>query len=135
MTKKYKPRSWMEWSRQFALRPLRNDTDLNAATAVLGDLLKECELGEEGEDYLNVLGDLIWNYENVHFAFPSIPDAKMLRRLLNFHQVTEVELAQASGLPETTIARILANKRPFSRRHINAICKALDASPLSFDGR
>jgi len=68
---------------EFPLRPLKSDADLDRAVEILNRLL---DLGpsrrtEDQEDYMQVLGTLIHEYEQIHWPMPAdLEDREVLRR-------------------------------------------------------
>lgn len=67
---------------EFALRPLKSEADLDSAVQVLNRLL---DIGpsrrtEDQEDYMQVLGTLIHEYEQIHWPMPTdLEDREVLR--------------------------------------------------------
>jgi HTH-type transcriptional regulator / antitoxin HigA len=118
--------------RAFPLRPIRSDSELDGAIAVIDSLIMrdDLELGEE--DYLDVLSDLVHKYEAEHDPIAPVPDADMIRFLLESNDMAQTELAQASGVAESTISEILAGKRNLSRRHIAVLSSVFRVSPAVF---
>src|SRR5438034_531118 len=54
---------YLDLVRQFPLRPLRSDADLDAAVAAIDGLLDRPKLTAPERDYLDVLSDLVEAYE------------------------------------------------------------------------
>ena len=54
---------YLELIHQFALRPIDNDQELEAAIAMVDQLLDQPKLASPEQDYLDVLSDLIEAYE------------------------------------------------------------------------
>ena len=60
--------------REFPLRPLRSDRELDRAIAVIDRLLARGKLASDEADYLDVLSDLVEKYED-----EALPDRAGLR--------------------------------------------------------
>jgi HTH-type transcriptional regulator/antitoxin HigA len=60
------------------LRPLRTEADLDAAVAVIDDLIDQAALAPE-QDYLDVLSDLVEAYETETIPMRPVGDAELLR--------------------------------------------------------
>ena len=54
---------YLDLVRRFPLRPLRSAADLDAAVAVVDELLDRADLSDPEQDYLDVLSDQIEAYE------------------------------------------------------------------------
>ncbi len=102
---------YLELIQNFPLRPIRSDTDLEQAIAVVDLLIDRKELDPEETDYLEVLGGLIHQYE--HDKHPLAPgtNAQLLEFLLENSHVTVPQLAQDLAMTVATIESILADQR------------------------
>ena len=118
--------------RAFPLRPIRSEAELDRAIAVIDSLIAREDLDLEQEDYLDVLGDLVHKYEAEHNPLVAVSDSDMVRFLADSNEMTQTELAQRSGIAESTISAILAGKRKLSRRHIAALSRVFRVSPAVF---
>ena len=118
--------------REFPLRPIRSDAELDRAIAMIDSLIARDDLGSGEEDYVDVLGDLVHRYEAEHDPIASVPDAEMIRFLIESNDMTQAELAQRCEIAESTISEILAGKRKLSRRHIATMAGVFRVSPAIF---
>src|SRR5580698_7265994 len=73
---------YLELVRQFPLRPLRTESDLDTAIVVIDSLIDQDNLSAPEQDYLDVLGDLVEAYENEVVPMTPVGDAEMLRFLI-----------------------------------------------------
>ena len=62
---------YLELVKECPLRPIKSEAELGRATEVLGRLLRRDDLDDAEEDYVDVLGDLIEAYEDIHWPMPS----------------------------------------------------------------
>ena len=62
-----------------------------------------------------------------------LSDAEMLKHLIEAKNVTQVEVARATGIAESTISELLAGKRKLSRAHIGKLAKYFHVSPSLFN--
>jgi HTH-type transcriptional regulator/antitoxin HigA len=118
--------------RAFPLRPIRSESELDRAIEVIDSLIAREDLDSGQEDYLDVLGDLVHKYEAEHDPMVAVSDADMVRFLLESNEMAQTELAQRSGIAESSISEILAGKRKLSRRHIAALSRVFRVSPAVF---
>jgi len=124
--------SYIELVRALPLRPIRSDVELDLAISMIDSLIGRAELNRDEEDYLEVLSDLVHRYETEHDPIAPVPDAEMVRFLLESNDMTQAELAQRSKIAVSTISEILAEKRKLSRRHIAALSRVFRVSPAIF---
>jgi len=114
---------YMELIRQFPLRPLRTDADLDAAVAVVDSLIDQDELSLPEQDYLDVLSNLVEAYEAVAVPMTAVGDAGMLRFLIEQNSITQAEVAKKAGIAESTISAVLAGKRRLNRLQIGKLAR------------
>src|SRR3954452_12220426 len=89
---------YLELIRRFPLRPLRTDEELGQAVAIVDSLVDREQLDADEEDYLQVLGTLVEQYEDEHHPLPPVSDADMLRYLIESRGVTQAKVAQGTGI-------------------------------------
>ena len=118
--------------RRFPLRPIRSDEDLDEAVRVVDSLLDRKDLTPEEEDYLEVLGDLIEQYESEAHPIAPVSDGEMLRHLIEAKGVSQTELSKATGIADSTISEVLKGKRPLNRGHIGKLARYFSVSPDVF---
>lgn len=113
---------YMELIRRFPLRPIRSDEELEEATAVLNSLLDRLDdLASEERDYLDVLTDQVERYETDTMPVPKVTDKEILRHLIEAKDVSQAEVAKATGIAVSTISEVLAGKRQLNRAHISKL--------------
>ena len=82
-------------------------------------------LASEEEDYLEVLGDLIEQYESEAHPIAPVSDVEMLRHLIEAKGVSQTEVSKATGIVDSTISEVLKGKRSLNRRHIGVLVEIL----------
>ena len=123
---------YLELVRQFPLRPIRTDAELDRAIALINSLIDRDDLDQDEDDYLDVLGDLVEKYETEHHPIPPLSDAEMLRSLIASREITQARLAAESGIAESTVSAILSGKRVLNRGHIETLARYFRISPAVF---
>ena len=118
--------------RRFPLRPIRSDKELDEAVRMVDSLLDRRDLAPEEEDYLEVLGDLIEQYESEAHPMPPMADEEMLRHLIEAKGVSQTELSDATGIADSTISEGLKGKRSLNRTHIGKLARYFNVSPEVF---
>jgi len=129
--KKTKDR-YLELVLRFPLRPIRSDKELNAAIEMVDSLLDQEKLATAEADYLDVLGDLIEQYETVAHPIAPVSDGEMLRHLIEAKGVSQTEVSRATGIADSSISEILKGKRSLNRSHIGKLARYFNVSPEVF---
>ena len=114
------------------LRPLRSETDLDEAMAILDVLVVKDALSTAEADYLAVLSDLVEQYEAAAHPIPPASDAALLQHLLEAQEVTPVAVARATGIDAATLAAVLAGTHHLTREHIGTLARYFQVSPSVF---
>jgi HTH-type transcriptional regulator / antitoxin HigA len=102
--------------RAFPPRPIRDDDEHRRAVAVVNGLLDRPALNPDEEDYLDVLGLLIADYEDTIYEHPEFTPVERLRHLMEEHSLTQAELARRAGVAVTSLSDILNGERRISPR-------------------
>ena len=123
---------YLDLIRQFPLRPLRTDGDLDAAIAVIDGLLDLPVLKAAEQDYLDVLSDLVETYETEMIPMQPVGDADLLRFLIEQKGVTQASVADGSAISESTISEVLAGKRKLNRAQIAKLSRFFHVEPGVF---
>jgi HTH-type transcriptional regulator/antitoxin HigA len=123
---------YLDLVRQFPLRPLRSDADLDAAVAVVDSLLDQKELSAPEQDYLDVLSDLVEAYEAEGVPIAPVGDATLLRFLIEGQGTTQAVVAKQAGIAESTISEVLAGKRKLNRSQIGKLARYFHVEPGAF---
>jgi HTH-type transcriptional regulator/antitoxin HigA len=118
---------------QFRLRPLQSADELTQAIALVDHLVSRKEpLLPEEEDYLEVLSDLIEQYEDRHEPVPDVSAAALLRFLIEQRGVTQQTVAKETGIANSTISAVLNGDRELTRQHIEKLAAYFGAEPAVF---
>ena len=91
--------------RRFPLKPLADDADLKAATAIVNELVDRGidDLSEGEEAYLDVLSDLVKKYEDARHPVPDASPAEVLRFLIEDRDTNQRAVALGSGIAVSTM--------------------------------
>lgn len=118
--------------RSFPLRPIRSEAELDRAEAMLHQLLDAPSLSAPEQDYLEILGNVIDEYERKSHPIESLPPNQMLAMSIESKGVTQTEVSRATGIPVSTISELIAQKREFNRAHIEKLCTYFGLDPKAF---
>ncbi|MUG93900.1 transcriptional regulator [Scytonema sp. UIC 10036] len=115
----------------FPPRPIKSEEDLEKTQTVVDNLLDKGQLTEEEEDYLNLLGILIHEYEQTQDLVPDIYGVELLKVL-----ITELNLKQKDLVPvfktESIVSDVLKGKRKLTVEHIQKLAHFFNLSPAVF---
>ena len=123
---------YLELIRSFPLRPIRSEAELDRAETMLHQLLDAPSLSAPARDYLEILGNLIEEYEIKAHAIEPLPPNQMLAMSIESKGVTQTEVSRATGIPVSTISELIAQKREFNRAHIEKLCAYFGLDPGAF---
>ena len=100
---------YLELIHSFPLRRIRSDAELDRAEVMLHQLLDAPSLSAAEQDYLEILGNLIEEYENKAHPIESLPPHEMLAMSIETKGVTQTGVSRATGISSR-------NSYEFSRR-------------------
>jgi HTH-type transcriptional regulator / antitoxin HigA len=123
---------YLELIRSFPLRPIRSEAELDRAETMLHQLLDASSLSAPEQDYLEILGNLIEEYETKAYPMEPLPPHQMLAQSIESRGVTQTEVSRATGIPVSTISELIAQKREFNRAHIEQLCAYFGLDPKAF---
>ncbi|MFM7363305.1 MAG: type II toxin-antitoxin system HigA family antitoxin [Cuspidothrix sp.] len=95
---------------EFAPRPITNDIELSITQQRINTILDQKNLSQDDRDYINVLGMLVYDYEEKNEQFPKLTDGELLQTLMEDYNL---EIGDLLGIfeQEQTILDILDGKR------------------------
>lgn len=123
---------YLELVKKVPLRPIESDQELDIAIATIDSLLAKPSLSRDEDDYLDVLGDLVYKYERTSQPIEPVADSVMLRHLMAAKTISRVELHRGTGIPVSTIAAVLQGKRSLSREQVAALSAFFRVAPNVF---
>jgi HTH-type transcriptional regulator/antitoxin HigA len=125
--------AYLKLIRSHPLRPIRSDEELDRATAVAMELdTRRDDLRLDERDYLEILVKLIAEYETEHHSIPDVSGPEMLKNLIEFRGLSQVEVAEGTGLKESALSAILRGKRPMGRKTIETLARYFKVDPGLF---
>jgi HTH-type transcriptional regulator / antitoxin HigA len=118
--------------RTFPPRPIRDDDEHRRTIAVVNSFLDRPALNADEEDYLDVLGLIIADYEDAIYEHPEFTPVERLRHLMEEHSLTQAELARRTAVPVTSVSDILNGKRRISPRIRARFAECFGVAPSYF---
>lgn len=104
-------------------RQLKSDAELSAAIEAIDKLLLKGRLNALDQARLDLLTDSVEKYEEVAHPMPAVSDVEMLRHLIDARGVTQMKLAEETGISMSTISAILHEKRKMTLGHIRILAR------------
>ncbi|TVQ55681.1 MAG: transcriptional regulator [Spirulina sp. DLM2.Bin59] len=116
---------------KFPPYPINTDEELAATQAVINGLLDQVDLTTEEENYLDLLGTLVYNYEQQQDWIPDIYGVELLRVLLEERGLKQKDLVPIFKT-ESIVSEILKGNRQLTTRHIQELSQYFHISPAAF---
>ncbi len=123
--------SYIELLTAFPPRPIQTEVEFSVTQQVIDSLIDRGELTLDEEDYLDVLGTLIYEYEEKHVHIPDISGVELLKAL-----IVESDLRQKDLVPifktESIVSEVLNGQRKLTAAHIQKLADFFHISPADF---
>lgn len=123
--------AYIELLKIFPPRPITAEEELTATQETIDSLLDKGELTPDERDYLNVLGTLVYEYEQTLEPIPDIYGIELLKAL-----IAEFDLRQKDLVPifktESIVSDVLHEKRQLTTEHIQKLAEFFSVSPAVF---
>jgi HTH-type transcriptional regulator / antitoxin HigA len=120
------------WTAISPLLSLRNEQEYDRAVECLNRLLDEVGTDEQHPLYtlLDVLGTLIYAYEEEHHPIPACSGVDVLHFLMDEHGLTQSDLPEIGS--QSVVSEVLRGKRELNIRQIRALATRFQVSPAVF---
>lgn len=116
------PVSYFKLVKHHPLASIRDEAELDAAQAVVDDLLTQ-DLDRGGQAYLEALSDLIIQYERRRHAIAPLPPHKLLAQMLEDRGMSQADLVRATGISKASVSDLVSGKRPFTVAQMHAVAR------------
>jgi HTH-type transcriptional regulator/antitoxin HigA len=124
--------TYLDLIQSFPPRPIRSSQDFEATQAVVNNLLDKEVLTADEADYLDVLGTLIYEYEQQQGEMiPDIYGVELLQILIEENELKQKDLVPIFKT-ESIVSAILNGKRQLTTRHIQELAAFFHVSPAAF---
>lgn len=115
----------------FPPRPIKSDEELSATQDVIDSLIDRGYLTPDEKDYLNLLGTLVYEYEQKQSKIPDIYGVDLLKFLIEESGIRQKDLVTIFKT-ESIVSDVLNNRRKLTARHIQELAKMFKISPAAF---
>lgn len=122
-------------SKHVPLRPIRSAADYDAAVAALNGLLDAGAADEAHPlaDLAATLGELIADYDDVHYPGADVAPNELLRFLMDQHQLKQSDLAVELG-SQSVVSEVLNGKRELNLRQMRDLARRFSVPVTAFIG-
>ncbi len=122
---------YLELLKQYPPRPIHNEEDLEMMQEVINRLLDKPQLTAEEREYLNVLGALIYEYEENQEPIPDIYGLELLKFILEEKKLQKQDLLSIFE-SKSTLDDILDGQQDLTPIYIQKLANFLNISPDLF---
>ncbi|MFN7908667.1 MAG: type II toxin-antitoxin system HigA family antitoxin [Microcystis sp.] len=122
---------YLELLKQYPPRPIDNEEDLEMMQQVINRLLDKPQLTVEEREYLNVLGALIYEYEENQEPIPDIYGIELLKFILEERNLQKQDLLSIFE-SKSTLDDILDGQQYLTPVYIKKLANFLNISPDLF---
>lgn len=114
------------------LRPIRTEADYEAATTSLKALLDAGAADEKHPlaDLVATLGELIGDYDEVHYAAKDVAPGDMLRFLMEQHGLKQSDLPEVGT--QGVVSEVLSGKRALNLRQMRELARRFSVPVSAF---
>ncbi|AIY39346.1 hypothetical protein LT85_0186 [Collimonas arenae] len=112
---------------------IRDDAQYDQVVAFMNGLLDVVGDNEEHElaDFLDLVGQLVSDYENTRYLIPGAAPHEVLRFIMEQHGLKQTDLAEEIG-GQSVVSAILNEKRVINARQAKALALRFGVSPAAF---
>lgn len=122
---------YLELLKQYPPRPIHNEEDLEMMQEVINRLLDKPQLTAEEREYLNVLGALIYEYEENQEPIPDIYGLELLKFILEERNLQKQDLLSIFE-SKSTLDDIFDGQQELTPIYIQKLANFLNISPDLF---
>jgi HTH-type transcriptional regulator/antitoxin HigA len=122
---------YLELLKRYPPRPIDNEEDLEMMQQVINRLLDKPQLTVEEREYLNVLGSLIYDYEENQEPIPDIYGLELLKFILEEKNLQKQDLLSIFE-SKSTLDDILDGQQELTPVYIQKLANFLNISPDLF---
>ncbi|MFM7877338.1 MAG: type II toxin-antitoxin system HigA family antitoxin [Microcystis panniformis] len=122
---------YLELLKQYPPRPIHNEEDLDMMQEVINRLLDKPQLTVEEREYLNVLGSLIYEYEENQEPIPDIYGLELLKFILEERNLQKQDLLSIFE-SKSTLDDIFDGLQELTPIYIQKLANFLNISPDLF---
>lgn len=128
------PNSYIELLQKFPPRPIKSEAEFLATQKVIDTLLDSEQIPPEQQEYINLLGILVHEYEEKHVLIPDLSGVELLSALIEELSLKQKDLVSIFK-SESIVSAVLNGQRKFTVEHIEKLASFFNISPSAFFDR
>ena len=103
---------------QYTPRPVRTEAAYRKTLRQVDELMRRPRLSRAESELIDVLATLVEQYESKDYPTPTSTPRQMLAHLIEAKEVSQAEVARATGIPRSTISAVLSGRRQISKANV-----------------
>jgi len=115
----------------FPPRPINNEAQLLATQDQIDAIIDRQNITQDDKDYLQVLGTLVYDYEQKHEPMPVVGGIELLKALMNEDNLQPCDLISIFE-DESSIALVLDKKQEITAKQVQKLGNFFQISPIRF---
>ena len=115
----------------FPPRPITCEAELIATQNRIDSIVNRKNLTQDDRDYLNVLGTLVYDYEQKHEPMPMLKGIALLKALMVEDNIQEKDLIDIFE-SESWVSEVMNGNRELRASQIQKLAKFFHLSPVAF---
>ncbi len=123
---------WEQFRAATDIAPIRDEAHYVRMTEILEALLGEiqCDETHPAMGLVDIVGDLIADYEAEHHLLPEVTGVHALKFLMEQHDLKQSDLPEIGS--QGIVSEILAGKRELNIRQVRSLSERFGVSPATF---
>ena len=126
-------RHYLALLEKFTPRPISSEEQLEATQKIIDSLISRPQLTPDEQDYLNVLGSLVREYEELYHSLPTLRGVELIKALLAELNLNIEDLIVIFKSKDRA-ADVLNNKSDLTVTEIQNLAEFFQISPAAFLG-
>ncbi len=122
---------YIEMIATFPPRPITCEAELIATQNRIDSIVNWRNLTQDDRDYLNVLGTVVYDYEQRHEPMPILKGIALLKSLMVEDNIQEKDLIDIFE-SESWVSEVINGKRELTASQIHNLAKFFHLSPVAF---
>ena len=115
----------------FPPRPINNEAQLLATQDQIDAIIDRQNITQDDKDYLEVLGTLVYDYEQKHEPMPVVEGIELLKALMSEDNLQPCDLISIFE-DESSIALVLEKKKEMTAKQVQKLGIFFQISPIRF---
>lgn len=115
----------------FPPRPINNEAQLLATQDQIDAIIDRQNITQDDKDYLEVLGTLVYDYEQKHEPMPVLEGIELLKALMSEENLQPCDLL-AIFEDESSVREILEKRQEMTAKQVQKLGDFFQISPIRF---